>query len=65
MLAWGIMRRWVLELPVDRGVYRVDLRSRTYEYVGTNPNRLPAKENADQTAYSGRAERSRSSSGVG
>lgn len=30
----------------DRGVYRVDLRSRSYEYVAPNPTRLSAKENA-------------------
>lgn len=31
------MRWWVRELPVDRAIYRVDLRHRTYEYVGSNP----------------------------
>ena len=33
------MRRWVLELAVDRGLYRADLRSKTYQYVGRNPDR--------------------------
>lgn len=38
----------VLELAVDRGLYRVDLRSKTYRYVGRNPKRetLTPIENA-------------------
>lgn len=42
------MRPWVLELPVDRGIYRIDLRSRTYEYIGRNPawQESPASQNA-------------------
>lgn len=42
------MRWWVFELAVDRGLYRVDLRSKTYEYLGRNPGweRLPPEENA-------------------
>jgi hypothetical protein len=31
------MRPWKIELNVDRGTYRVDLRRRTYEYVSSNP----------------------------
>lgn len=40
------MRKWSLELPVDRGVYRIDLRSKTYRYVGRNQVPLPVEENA-------------------
>ncbi len=47
--AWGCrVRPWVLELPVDRGLYRIDLRARTYQYVARNPawQELPAGQNA-------------------
>lgn len=42
------MRPWVLELPVDRGLYRIDLRAKTYQYVARNPawQELPAGQNA-------------------
>lgn len=38
----------MLELPVDRGLYRIDLRAGTYEYLGRNPawRELPAAQNA-------------------
>lgn len=42
------MRPWILELAVDRGVYRVDLRKKTYAYAGSNRSRgqLSVEENA-------------------
>ncbi|HEU4541580.1 MAG TPA: hypothetical protein VFR23_10695 [Jiangellaceae bacterium] len=33
-----MVRRWVLDLEIDRGIYRVDLRRRTYQFVGPNPD---------------------------
>lgn len=42
------MRWWVRDLPIDRGMYRVDLRSRTYVFVARNPDwkSLTPEENA-------------------
>ncbi|HSL24777.1 MAG TPA: hypothetical protein VLA54_00745 [Acidimicrobiia bacterium] len=43
------MRPWTIELIVDRGIYRVDLRRRTYEYLGSNPMwREPSPEQNDR-----------------
>lgn len=42
------MRWWVLDLAVDRAIYRVDLRRRTYRYAGSNPRwrELTREQNA-------------------
>jgi hypothetical protein len=44
----GDMRPWVIELAVDRGIYRLNLRTKTYEFVRPNPDwsQLSADENA-------------------
>lgn len=41
-------RPWTITLAVDRALYRADLSSRTYTYVGPNPawNALSATDNA-------------------
>lgn len=33
-----MVRPWVFELKIDRGIYRADLRNKTYQYVGPNPD---------------------------
>lgn len=42
------MRPWVIELEVDRGIYRIDLRRHTYRFVRRNPawDRVPPERNA-------------------